>query len=252
MRIDPTLADQIHSGRSLGVEVTQQGTALGFERPAGRPYPPPGYLPWNLFDVGNGDTYGFYWPIGREELPPIVCTTMHDGGTLFPVASGFTRAVQLLSMSHSVRDEEAEEAASDFLVNCKDLPEAVKDANVGFWGCRSDELILVDPDSPSVLLAAAKRQRANGNLELAEKNARHAVQVLPEYAGAWALLADIARQARNIEAHAEAAVYALTCPEAFDIQPRLKLLQMLQRLPDSVFKGSDPFWARRREFRRRE
>jgi hypothetical protein len=32
-------------------------------------FPPPGFFPF--YDTGYGDYHGFYWPIGREDRPPL-------------------------------------------------------------------------------------------------------------------------------------------------------------------------------------
>src|SRR6266478_4058310 len=45
-------------------------------------FPPPGFFPFS--GIGNGDYHGFYWPIGREDGPPIVGFSSHDAGSLIP------------------------------------------------------------------------------------------------------------------------------------------------------------------------
>jgi hypothetical protein len=93
MKVSPSLAARIREGADLGFECDADGTVTsGFEQAWGESaYPPPGYLPWNRLDVGNGDTYGFYWPLGREQQSPIVSTIMHDAWELTPLASSWRR-----------------------------------------------------------------------------------------------------------------------------------------------------------------
>ena len=51
-------------------------------------YPLPGFIQGiTLFEIGNGDMTGFYWPIGREINEPLLCDTYHDAWSLGPQAS---------------------------------------------------------------------------------------------------------------------------------------------------------------------
>src|SRR5688500_9183108 len=110
------IAERVCAGVGLGFQCDERGALSGgFETgtAGGVSYPPPGYLPWNRLDVGNGDTYGFYWPIGRESSPPIVCTLVHDAWELFPLASSLESAARLhLAAGHAW--EEWTELAEDF------------------------------------------------------------------------------------------------------------------------------------------
>src|SRR5579871_4327100 len=58
-------------------------------------YLPPGFVEWGVMDVGNGDCYGYYWPVGLEEQPPIAVATMHDSWTALPVASSLESCLLL-------------------------------------------------------------------------------------------------------------------------------------------------------------
>src|ERR1700733_3825903 len=42
------------------------------------PYPPLGFYSIAEHELGNGDCFGLYWPIGREDHEPIVAETFHD------------------------------------------------------------------------------------------------------------------------------------------------------------------------------
>src|SRR5688500_4381631 len=97
MKVPRHIAERIRAGADLGFECDDEGNVVGgFQQAWGESaYPPPGYLPWNRLDVGNGDTFGFYWPIGKEAGPPIVCTIMHDQWQLAPLASSLESAIRL-------------------------------------------------------------------------------------------------------------------------------------------------------------
>lgn len=80
-----------------------------FDEP-GEIYPPVGYVPFRVLEIGNGDTFGFYWPIGREHADPLVCTTQHDAGRLLPYASSLEDCLRLI-VQEGYLEEEAEEVA---------------------------------------------------------------------------------------------------------------------------------------------
>jgi tetratricopeptide (TPR) repeat protein len=56
------------------------------------PYPPSGFAPVHDAELGNGDYFGLYWPLGGETEEPIVCDMAHDSWSMipcFPSASTF-------------------------------------------------------------------------------------------------------------------------------------------------------------------
>src|SRR5262245_37502154 len=64
---------------------------------------PPGFLPWGRFEIGNGDVFGYYWPIGREGESPIVCLTYHDAWSAIPLSSSLESLIAL-QLATSDRD----------------------------------------------------------------------------------------------------------------------------------------------------
>ena len=50
----------------------------------GQSYPPLGFMPFSESALGNGDSFGLYWPIGREAMEPIVVETWHDEWRIQP------------------------------------------------------------------------------------------------------------------------------------------------------------------------
>ncbi len=248
MRLEENIALAIRSGKSLGFDESEGFAVGGFEEPHGHTmYPPPGYLPWDVLEVGNGDTYGFYWPIGKEDQPPIVCTLMHDARLLFPMTSTFERALRLLRATEIADEEELKDLAKAFGIKLTKLPRTEPDEKVPFFNVRGSDLMKFDDASPSILLAAAREMRGK-DLAGAEKLALRAVEILPEYADGWELLANLNRQARNEQAAVDYTLQALTAPISFGARDRKKMISSLKKLPDTAASNPNhPVWKRRKE-----
>jgi hypothetical protein len=65
VRLPEDVVHPILSGASLGFSCNPNGTVREWTPSTIGIYPPVGYLRWSALDVGNGDTYGYYWPVGR-------------------------------------------------------------------------------------------------------------------------------------------------------------------------------------------
>lgn len=267
MRLPPDIAAAIRSGHDLGFSCRADGTVSdGFEAGwGGGAYPPPGHLPWNILDVGNGDTYGYYWPIGREDGPPIVCTLMHDAWELLPVASSLAGCLRLLLVTNHGDVEQLVDTARAFGVEIGDIAIPASDRDeapasldgppwtdavgegIEFWGAPSaGELLRNDPDSPHLRVVAAREAVATRQLDEAEDHLRVALAGLPEYADALALLAQVYRQQQNRQRTAETLMEAITSPRCFGAPDRTKLIEWLRRLPDDACGScADPLWRRR-------
>ncbi len=248
MYLEESLIAKIRAGRSLGFDLTPDNTPTGFKQSGtfDSHYPPPGYLPFDVLAVGNGDTYGFYWPIGKEDCPPLVLTTMHDAWSVFPVASTFERALRLIHAC-GLAEGEVEEIAEQFEVDLSGLPSIGDDNSVSLFGKSASALLEIDDSSPSILLAVARTARSAGDLVTAEKFVVRATELLPEYSDAWQLLAELRQQAHNQPGFIDAALRALSSPFSFGARDRGKLLISLQELPDSACaEPHDPIWTRRR------
>lgn len=234
----------------------EQARALGVVLPPEfdvRTYPPPGYLHWTLFDVGNGDTYGYYWPVGREAGPPLVCTTLHDSGALLPVASS---AEGCLRLEWATRyDEEDEEelraTARAFGVALAGAPvRLLESGGIDYWDVASAaDLLPLDPGSPHLLLLDARARNAAGDVAGAEAALRVALDPLPEYGEALYQIAQVLRrQGRRDEANA-ALLDVLTAPVAFTTaETRTRALGAIRRAPDAALppdRAGDPLWAAR-------
>src|SRR5262249_5509245 len=84
VRLPEDIARMIQAGASLGFGCAPDGTVGKWPWSTDGIYPPVGYLDWRVLEVGNGDTYGYYWPVGKEDQEPIVCATEHDAGRVIP------------------------------------------------------------------------------------------------------------------------------------------------------------------------
>lgn len=58
--------------------------------PAHGPYPPSGFLAVMDAELGNGDCFGIYWPLGREGDEPVICDTAHDSWAMIPCFANAT------------------------------------------------------------------------------------------------------------------------------------------------------------------
>lgn len=267
MRIPVGVAAAVLRGGRLGFSCQPDGSVTeGYEAGwGGGAYPPPGYLPWNILDVGNGDTYGYYWPIGLEDGPPVVCTLMHDGWELLPVAASLDGSIRLHLLTGHGDGQELIDTAREFGINIGDIaiPEPDPDqepfpldgppwtsgapSGIEYWGTPSaSDLLPYDPNSPHVRYVAAKEAVARRDLVAAEDHLKVALAGLPEYSEALALLAQVYRQKQAHEKAAEMLMEAITSPRCFGARDRKKLLGWLQRFgDDAVAAHYDPLWARR-------
>jgi tetratricopeptide (TPR) repeat protein len=149
-------------------------------------YPPVGFLPWPFGQVGNGDAYGYYWPVGREDGDPVVALMSHDYGALNPIASsiealarlGTSREVTALlttgELSAGEEDEEDETQAPDV---ANRLP--------------------LDDRSPYLLVGNADLALSQNDPGRAESLYLKAVETLPEYTAAHYGLALVYRRLRR-------------------------------------------------------
>jgi hypothetical protein len=51
------------------------------------PIPPLGFILFSEGALGNGDSFGLYWPIGKEQEEPLVAETWHDEWRVAPTYS---------------------------------------------------------------------------------------------------------------------------------------------------------------------
>jgi hypothetical protein len=150
------------------------------------PYPPIGFCPVADHELGNGDTFGLYWPFGREAREPVVCEIWHDEGALVPMFSSL--AALLDAACHSGEHP--------------DMPG-----------------LSVDHASPVALFRAARTANGAGQAQDARLLLQQAVEIVPEYTDAQALLAAVHRRLGQNEEAMRAAVQAIISPPCFGRRP---------------------------------
>ena len=174
-----------------------------------RPYPPLGFTPFHEAALGNGDSFGLYWPIGREASEPIVVETWHDEWRIAPQFSSLAAFLRSLAL------------AQDEYVDTPALAD--------------------DPASPLAAYLAAKAAIAQQHLAQAISLLETALAILPEYTDALSLLHGLyVRTGRNEEA-LQLALRALVAPPSFG-GPPLKALQWLRSQPMPDAGRIDPIW----------
>ena len=178
------------------------------------PYPPTTFLPFWEHELGNGDMFGMYWPIGRESEPPLVIEMWHDSWTMAPHFSSFSR----------------------FLECSQDLP---------FNRMVPTPTLTQDPNSPMALFAAASEALKANDVGTCVTHLEAATATLPEYTDALDRLAAQYRRLRNTGAAISTALRAIRCPPSFGrINPQLFHWFARQSAADEA-TASDPLWRNR-------
>ncbi len=174
-------------------------------------FPPPGFFPF--YGIGNGDYHGFYWPIGREDGPPIVGFSSHDVWSLIPENSDI-KSLYHCQLAKSNGDGEVSGHYRELAEQAGGKSPSEHDLRG--VKCNDFEVLLsLDPKSPFYLCAAADVQVGRNEIKAAEQYYRQSLDQLPEYVAAHFGLAYILRRQRRAE---EATIHlrqALMGPLAF-------------------------------------
>ncbi len=173
-------------------------------------YPPIGFFPFA--GTGNGDYHGFYWPIGREEQPPLVAYSSHDAYALIPEHGDLTSA----GRCQLARDEDRKltyefEAAFDAV----NIPRPTIDIADVVAADDHKQLLSLDPSSPFRNCAVADQLIVEDRIDDAESYYRRAIELLPEYGAAHFGLGYLLRRTRR---QSQASIHlrqSLICPLAF-------------------------------------
>ena len=177
-------------------------------------FPPVGFLAFSEAQPGNGDSFGLYWPIGREQQEPLVAEAWHDDWLVQPTYSSLDRFLVALDRG----DEEHPEPLS------------------------LDE----DPDSPRMCLEQAKTLVAANALEKGRELLERSVRLLPEYTDALTLLWSVYIRTKRADQAAEIAIRAVISPPCFGLRA-FKPLRWLRSANVSDEHLEDPIWKRRKE-----
>jgi len=107
----------------------------------------------------------------------------------------------------------------------------------------------VDPASPVALFHAARAANGAGQAQDARLLLQQAVEIVPEYTDAQALLAAVCRRLGQNEEAMRAAVQAIISPPCLGTRPvqLLRWLQSLAKAPEDLER--DPIWRARQRLR---
>jgi hypothetical protein len=186
------------------------------------PYPPLGFCSIAEHQLGNGDTFGLYWPIGHEDRDPIVAETYHDNWSIQPHFSSLDRFLVASGSSDTTVDDEYDD---DSFVGSPTIDE--------------------DPHSPAACLLAAREHLKLQEVDTAIKCLETAVSGLPEYCDAQTLLCTQYRRVGKNDAAIKSAIQAIISPPCFG-PPPVKIAKWLARqssCPQEI--KSDPIWNNR-------
>jgi len=173
------------------------------------PYPPLGFVPFFENQVGNGDMFGLYWPLGKEDDFPLVFETYHDEWRVAPPFS---------SLAAFLRKAKGED------------------------GYVETPTIEEDSTSPLANYSTARECLRRRDVDGAIKHLETAISIFPEYTDALCLLCgQYHRTGRTTEA-ANAAILAIISSPSFGGQPEqaLRVLKSLRNPPADI--GDDPVW----------
>jgi hypothetical protein len=240
MRLPAMITQQIQAGHSLGFGCDSVGNVLEWPASHGV-YPPVGYLRWRVLEVGNGDSYGYYWPVGREDHNPIVCTTEHDRFHVVPLASDLAGCLRLLRATRRAVVDEIKEVAQDFEVTLT----AIRPSDAA---SPKRALVSLDAHSPHLLFEQARAAMRTADLVSCERSLLEALHLLPEYGEAAVALGQLYRRLQRSTDAAQALLVAISTPLCFGggDELRLKCLRSLQGMKDDLLSADDVLWRERR------
>jgi hypothetical protein len=241
VRVPEDIARTIQAGASLGFGCDSNGTVEGWTPSTNGIYPPVGYLRWSVLEVGNGDTYGYYWPVGKEHQGPIVCTTEHDAFRVVPLAATLAGCLRLLRATQPEIADEVQEVARAFGIS-------LAGARPRSAATPAQALATLDPWSPQLLLSAARECLRTGDLAQGEHSVVQALELLPEYGEAAFVLSQFHRRQQRFAQAAQALLVVIGTPLCFGggYDLRLKCLRALQGMKDDLVTGDDVLWRERR------
>lgn len=178
------------------------------------PYPPLGFHPFWEHELGNGDMFGLYWPIGREEADPIVAEMWHDAWCLAPHFSSLER---FLECSRQLEEDGFPETPSlDF-----------------------------DADSPRACFESARSSLKANAPEIAIELLESAVAVLPEYTEALAILATQYRRVGRVDDAIQTGIRAVISPPSFGRDSSIALRLVAGQKGTMELLQDDPIWKSR-------
>jgi len=173
------------------------------------PYPSLGFVPVSEAELGNGDYYGLYWPLGMEDSEPMVCDMLHDEWALKPSFSSVQKFIEWLALNDWERGEEEIE----------------------------------DEELSSALFFKAKALYAGSNVDSAIVLLKQACNNFPEASEYWFALSSQLRRVGKLEESANAALNAFHSNWVFG-RPVQGVLRTLQQAQNVEILGDDPLMQR--------
>lgn len=181
------------------------------------PVPPAGFVSIAELEGANGDYFGWYWPLGRERKPPVICVYFHDEPSLRPVCS----------------------STGIFHRWCESVDSP--------W---SGEFDAAEPEFAPALINRARQHLGSGEVDRAIECAQRACELFPDSSAYWHLLAGQLRRVGAREASVEAALHAYRSSWCFGA-PDAGVLSVLRSgksmekfADDPVVKRSDRLTTR--------
>ena len=173
------------------------------------PYPSLGFVPITEADLGNGDYYGLYWPLGRENEEPIICDMLHDEWSLQLAFSSTDKFIEYLDLNEWFRGENE----------------------------------VSDEDFAPFYYMKARDFLSKNNIDEAINYLKLAIKSFPEDCEYWFSLSSQLRRTGNIEESVKSAVNAFVGNWVFSLPPQ-GVLRMLQNNTAKEILPNDPIIKR--------
>lgn len=173
------------------------------------PYPSLGFVPVSEAELGNGDYYGLYWPLGKETEEPIVCDMLHDEWSLALSFSSSEKFVEYLERNDWHRGESE----------------------------------VQDEHFAPYYYSTAKKCLSENSVESAIHFLNLAVESFPENCEYWYFLSSQLRRTGEHEKSIEAAINAFVSNWAFELPPQ-NTLRVLQNKIAHEILPNDPIVTR--------
>jgi hypothetical protein len=169
------------------------------------PYPSLGFVPMWDAELGNGDYFGLFWPLGKENEEPIVCDMLHDERALEPSFSSLAKFIEWLELNDWERGDEE----------------------------------IIDDQLSTVIFTKAKALISGSDIEAAIDLLNKACSSFPEVSEYWFALSSQSKRFGDIETSANAALNALNSNWVFGFPPQ-GVIQSLRRPQFREVLNKDP------------
>ena len=177
------------------------------------PYPSLGFVPMWDAELGNGDYFGLYWPLGKENEEPIVCDMLHDEGALEPSFSSLGKFIEWLELNDWERGDKE----------------------------------VVDEQLSTSIFTKAKGLYSGSDINTAIELLNKACSNFPEVSDYWFSLSSQSKRIGDVETSAKAALKALNSNWVFGFPPQ-GVIRLLRTPPFREILSKDPIIQRIDDF----